>query len=184
MVVVAGFLQGIFAVPMKYARKWRYENVWLAFTLMALVVFPWVFTLATVPHIAAIYRLTPTATFTAIVVFGLCWGIGSALTGLGLNMLGIGLGIVIILGISAAAGSLIPLLVLDPNAIHTHQGHLFLLGTSIMLLGIICGARAGFLRDASQRAVTTSERRENSSFFADVLGVVESERANTFSADY
>jgi L-rhamnose-H+ transport protein len=174
VVVAAGFLQGIFAVPMKYARNWRYENVWLAFTFMALVVFPWMLTVATVPHLGSIYQTIPATTLTSIIAFGLCWGIGSTLTGLGLNMLGIGLGVAIILGLSAAAGSLIPLVILAPGTIHTRQGYLFLVGTFIMLLGIISGARAGYLREKSQNQCASSSggQGRGNSFLAGLVVVI------------
>lgn len=172
MVVAAGFLQGVFAVPMKYARHWRYENIWLAFTFMGLLVLPWILTFATVPQILSVYRITPLGSLVAIAGFGLCWGIGSALTGLGLNMLGIGLGVAIILGISSAAGSLIPLIVLAPGQIHTHQGHVFILGTLIMLLGIACGARAGYLRERGQQATGYKEPGRNASFVSGLLVVI------------
>lgn len=149
IILAAGVLQGIYAVPMKLAKRWQYENTWLVFTAIALVIFPWALTLATVPHLAAVYRTTSASTLCAIAGFGLCWGIGVTLIGLGLNMLGIGLGFAVILGISASVGSLIPLLVLEPGKLATHQGHVYLLGTLIMLLGVGLGARAGILRDRS-----------------------------------
>lgn len=147
IVVFAGFLQGVFAVPMKFAHRWSYENIWLVFAFSGLIVFPWVLTLATVPLVVEIYRLISTKTIGAVVGFGLCWGAGATLTGLGLNMLGIGLGFAIILGLSAALGSLVPLLVLTPEKLATSQGHLYLIGTTVMLAGIAIASRAGFLRD-------------------------------------
>jgi L-rhamnose-H+ transport protein len=53
----------------------------------------------------------------------------------------------IILGLSASLGSLIPLVILNPQNLYTRQGHVFLLGTTIMLAGIALCARAGMLRD-------------------------------------
>lgn len=147
VVCLAGILQGLFALPMKFARRWNYENIWLVYAVSGLVVFPWLLNGATVPRLASVYRLTPAATLAAIAGFGLCWGVGSLLTGLGLRMLGIGLGLAILLGLCASIGSLIPLLVLTPEKIHTFQGHAYLAGTAVMLLGIACGARAGFLRE-------------------------------------
>ncbi len=49
-VVVAGVLQGLFAVPMKYAPRWNYEHIWLTYSLAGMVVMPWILTTATVPH--------------------------------------------------------------------------------------------------------------------------------------
>jgi len=150
-VVVAGVLQGLFAVPMKYAPRWNYEHIWLTYSLVGIVVLPWIVTTVTVPHLAEVYSLTPALVLVRIAGFGLCWGIGSALAGLGMNLLGIGLGMAIILGLSASVGSLIPLLILTPQQLHTPQGHTYLAGTVIMLVGIALCARAGMLRDASRK---------------------------------
>jgi len=149
-VVFAGVLQGLFAVPMKYARRWNYEHIWLIYSLAGMVVLPWMLTIATVPHLGEVYALTPMPVLVRIASFGLCWGIGSALAGLGMNLLGIGLGMAIILGLSASLGSLIPLLILSPQQLHTAQGHTYLVGTVIMLAGIALCARAGMLRDAAR----------------------------------
>ena len=150
-VVVAGVLQGLFAVPMKYAPRWNYEHIWLTYSLVGMVVLPWILTTVTVPHLAEVYSLTPALVLVRIAGFGLCWGIGSALAGLGMNLLGIGLGMAIILGLSASVGSLIPLLILTPQQLHTLQGHTYLAGTVIMLVGIALCARAGMLRDAARK---------------------------------
>src|SRR6266700_8020853 len=150
-VVVAGVLQGLFAVPMKYAPRWNYEHIWLTYSLVGMIVLPWVLTTVTVPRLAEVYSLTPALVLVRIAGFGLCWGIGSALAGLGMNLLGIGLGMAIILGLSASVGSLIPLLILTPQQLHTPQGHSYLAGTLIMLVGIALCARAGMLRDAARK---------------------------------
>jgi len=66
-----------FAVPMKFVQRWKYENIWLVFALSGLVVFPWLLTATTVPHLGAVYRLTSTHSIIAITGFGLCWGAGA-----------------------------------------------------------------------------------------------------------
>jgi L-rhamnose-H+ transport protein len=161
--VLAGVLQGLFAVPMKYARRWNYENIWLIFSLVGMAFLPWMLTVATVPHLVEVYSLTPVPVLVRIAGFGLCWGIGSALAGLGMNLLGIGLGMAIILGLSASLGSLIPLLILSPQQLHTSQGRTYLVGTAIMLVGIAVCARAGMLRDAARNRGESAPHR---SFFA------------------
>ena len=158
VVLAAGVMQGLFAVPMKYARRWQYENIWLVFAFSGLVVFPWFLTLLTVPHIAAIYRATPSHTLFAVIGFGICWGTGATLTGLALNMLGIGLAMAIILGLSASVGSLIPLLVLTPEKLATTQGRLYLAGTAVMLVGIAVASRAGALRDRLTQLNSPSQK--------------------------
>jgi L-rhamnose-H+ transport protein len=96
-VITAGMLQGVFAVPMKFASRWNYENIWLVYSLTGMVLFPWLLVIATVPHPAKIYASSSTTTLFGIAGFGVCWGIGATLTGVGLTLLGIGLGMAIIL---------------------------------------------------------------------------------------
>ena len=172
IILLAGLLQGLFALPMKFARGWNYENIWLIFAATGLVIFPWMLTAATVPHLPSVYRATPTPVLLAILGFGLCWGVGATLTGLGVRMLGIGLGLAIILGLSASVGSLIPLLVLTPEEINTHQGHIYLAGTAIMLAGIALGARAGYLRERETAATMQAEERAGRGSFLAGLAVV------------
>ncbi len=158
---------------MKFARRWQYENIWLVFAFSGLVVFPWILTLGTVPQVGKIYAETSTHTLTAIIGFGICWGAGATLTGLALNLLGIGLAMAIILGLSASVGSLIPLMVLTPDKLYTTQGHLYLLGTAVMLIGIAIASRAGALRDRLVGATTLGPERQTS-FIAGLLIAVAS----------
>lgn len=153
LVLLRGVLQGLFAVPMNSGQRWKYENIWLVFALSGLVVFPWLLTATTVPHLGAVYRLTSTHSIIAITGFCLCWGAGATLTGLGLSMVGIGLSFAIILGPSASVGSLVPLLVLTLQKVGTSQGHLYFFGSAVMLIGIVAAARAGSLRDLSKKPV-------------------------------
>ena len=152
LLFVGGLLQGTFAVPMKYARQWKHENIWFVFVLTGLVIFPWILTLVTVPSVAQVYSDTPMKALMLVVGFGIGWGVGATLTGVGLNMLGISLGFAIIIGLSASLGSLIPLLVLTPEKMATSRGHLYLVGTAIMLIAIGVVAVAGSIRERAEQA--------------------------------
>ena len=81
IILLAGLLQGLFALPMKFARGWNYENIWLIFAATGLVIFPWMLTAATVPHLPSVYRATPTPVLLAILGFGLCWARAPRLPG-------------------------------------------------------------------------------------------------------
>lgn len=180
VVLIAGVLQGLFAVPMKFARCWQYENIWLVFAFFGLVVFPWILTFSTVSQVGRIYSDTSIHTLVAIVGFGICWGIGATLTGLALNMLGIGLAMAIILGLSASVGSLIPLLILTPAKLGTAQGRLYLVGTAVMLGGISIASRAGALRDRLAHAKVSKSAVENRSSF--IAGLIIATLSGLFSS--
>src|ERR1017187_2982513 len=109
LLIVAGISSGIFALPMKFARRWAWENIWLAWTLMALVLLPMAVTFLTIPQIAQVYRAAGPGVIGAILASGLFWGVTQVLFGLTVDALGIALAFAIVPGISAALGSLIPL---------------------------------------------------------------------------
>ena len=45
LTLVAGVLSGNFMLPMKFVRRWPWENVWLVFSVISLVIVPGVLAL-------------------------------------------------------------------------------------------------------------------------------------------
>jgi hypothetical protein len=62
LVIGAGLLNGSFAAPLKRMAAWRWENSWLIFATTGLIIFPWIITLLTVPHIRGVYSGASAAT--------------------------------------------------------------------------------------------------------------------------
>jgi L-rhamnose-H+ transport protein len=50
-IFVSGALNGTFAFPMKYARRWSWENIRLVFALIAFAALPWLLAAGFVPHL-------------------------------------------------------------------------------------------------------------------------------------
>lgn len=169
LAVTGGALQGAFAVPMKYARKWKHENIWLVFTLTGLLLFPWIITVATVPSLAQIYRLAPLSSLVLIAVCGIGWGVGAALVGVAFRMLGIGLGFAIILGLSALLGSLVPFLFEPRQDISASRGRLYLLGACAMAIGIALVSIAGSIREKAEAKQSDSGDGGKGQFTAGLL---------------
>jgi L-rhamnose-H+ transport protein len=137
LVTLGGLLTGAFAAPMKYLRRWRWENIWSAYSLSALVVIPVAVIGSIVPRLWDLYRVLPGERSLLILGLGCCWGIGCATFGLGVDRLGMGLGFSLIMGISTLLGTLAPLLMAGQVEL---KGGLFALGLSVLLAGIaICG---------------------------------------------
>jgi L-rhamnose-H+ transport protein len=113
-VLFGGFFNGSFTLPMKRMPGWRWENTWLPYSLVGMIIIPWAFAASTVPHLADVYHQVTWPTLISVAVFGAGWGIGSTLFGLGIARVGMALGFAIILGITASIGSLLPLVVLHP----------------------------------------------------------------------
>ena len=141
-VLVAGVLQGIFLLPMDRVRGWRWEETWLTFSFFGMLAFNWLFALATIPGIFDIYRATPVNDLARLLLFGLGWGAGAVLFGLGMARLGLALGYPIIMGLIASLGALVPLLLFFPQAIFSAKGWLIGGGTLVVLAGIVLCSRA------------------------------------------
>jgi len=146
-VLLGGFLNGSFVLPMKRLGAWRWENTWLVFSVVGLIAVPWVVAAATVSGLGNIIHQTSWPTLAKILIFGFGWGIGNVLFGLGVNRLGFAVGYGIILGFIAPIGTFLPLLVLHPERLWTRQGIALMIGTLLVIVGIVFCAVAGRRRE-------------------------------------
>jgi L-rhamnose-H+ transport protein len=140
LVLLAGILLGSFTLPMKFARRWPWEAIWLVYSISGLLMLPMVVAFATLPSLSEIYLRSGARSLALVAGLGFGWGIGSVLFGIGVSMVGMSLGFSVILGVTAAVGSLVPMLVLAPHEILALKGGIILAGQALVLLGIyVCG---------------------------------------------
>lgn len=142
-VLVAGFFQGTFVLPMTMTKKWEWEHIWATFSLLGMLVFNWLLALLIIPNILSIYGSVSSADIIILILFGAGWGIGAILFGLGMDKLGLALGYPIIMGLIASLGALIPLIWFFPSDLLTAKGLVLLLGTAIVIVGIVLCGLAG-----------------------------------------
>jgi L-rhamnose-H+ transport protein len=152
LVLAAGVFQGIFLLPMDRTRGWKWEQNWLVFSFFGMILFNWLFTALTIPQILDIYRAAPVGDLVRLVLFGLGWGLGAVLFGLGMARLGLALGYPIIMGLIAALGALVPLLVFFPATLASLKGALILGGMLVVVLGILLCSRAGASKSGANTA--------------------------------
>lgn len=146
-VLIGGLLNGSFVAPMKRMQAWRWENSWFVYSVSGLLVIPWLAALATVPHLGDVFGSSSGSALLQVVLFGLGWGVGSVLFGLGVNRLGLAVGYGIILGLIAPIGTFLPLLVLHRERLWTRQGETLIAGTIVVIVGIVLLAVAGKRRE-------------------------------------
>ncbi len=165
VILASGILNGSFPLPMKYAR-WRWENTWMAFTVVGLILMPWALALGFVPHLREIYAGVPTRALLYPVVFGFLWGIAQTTFGIGLKALGMALAFSVVAGIGALVGSLVPLLLLNPADLFRPRGLLLMASIPILILGLFLYAKAGRRRDKEQPPPQSSDSAGSMSFAA------------------
>lgn len=158
IVTLAGILNGSFAAPMKRMPAWQWENTWLLFAFSGLLIFPWIVNFATIPNLGHVYSSASTSTLGKVILFGLLWGTGATLFGLGINRVGMALGFALILGITASFGSLLPLAILHSEQLLTKRGVALIAGTLVMVVGLYLLARAGRTRERDIGAASNSQR--------------------------
>ena len=144
LVVAGGVLTGIFAFPMKRLTEWQWENIWFAYSCFGFVLVPLLVVGATVSHMGAVYHSVTSGCLLAVLGSGYAWGWGSALFGVGIKRLGMGLGFSLILGITTVLGALAPfLLIHGAGNLHLHW---LISGLLLLVVGLAFCGRAGSLR--------------------------------------
>jgi L-rhamnose-H+ transport protein len=147
LLLCAGAMNGSFTLPMKFTKRWAWENTWLAWTIFALVIFPPLLTLLTVPAIRDVYAAAGLGMALLVAAFGAGWGISQVFFGLAVEAVGIALAFSVILGISAAMGSLPALIIKHPDKIATPAGLAIIAGVVLVLVGVGICAVAGRRRE-------------------------------------
>ena len=114
LVLAAGFLQGSFMLPndahAPLAVGTQLGDVlpaWDDAVQLALAA-------CTVPDLFSVYRATPAGDLVRAWLFGVLWGAGAILFGLGMDRLGMAVGYPIIMGLILSLGAIIPLLLQSP----------------------------------------------------------------------
>jgi len=150
LVVIGGIMQGTYFLGLRYVKPWKWENVWSIYALFALVILPVVLAVTTVPHLGTVYEQTPGKDLLGIFLYGAGWGIGSVLSGLGVARLGMAIGVSVLIGICAALGTLVPLVVNTPELVFAKKGLMVITAVVTLLVGVLLVALGGKERDRSQ----------------------------------
>ena len=147
LLIIAGAMNGSFTLPMKYTRKWAWENTWLAWTIFALFVLPPAVTFLTLPHVGDVYSQVGMGPVWIVAVCGAGWGISQVFFGLAVDSIGIALAFSVILGLAASVGSLFALLKDHSDKVFSTGGLGVLGGVALVILGVGICAVAGRKRE-------------------------------------
>ena len=158
VVIIAGICNASFAGPMKKMPKWAWENQWGMWAVWALLVTAWSFALLTVPNLFGVLGETRPQIRWMTFLLGAGGGVGMVTFGFGIYLVGFSLGFSIILGLTAATGSLIPMLIHHPQALTSPSGLVTLLGLAVTVAGVgLCG-KAGMIRESAEGTAVEASR--------------------------
>ena len=150
LVLLAAVMNGAYAIPMRFMNRWKWENIWLLWTVLSLWAIPVAMAWAAVPHPIDAYNQTSLPSLLRMGLMGLLWGAGVLLLGMSFPLVGVAVGAAVGLGCAAAMGTVLPILYNGTSMLQASTGVLVLLGVVMVLIGVgVCGF-AGRARERHQ----------------------------------
>ncbi|MBV6434578.1 MAG: L-rhamnose-proton symporter [Bryobacteraceae bacterium] len=149
LAIVSGICNGLFSAPIRMIRAWKWENLWLVFILGACLAMPALLVFPTVDSLSAVLSASPSSALWAASLFGFAWGFGAILFGLSVDRLGVSLANSMVIGISSALGSFVPLLLAGAFAFNARTA-LLVAGVVVFVGGVSLCGRAGRMRERNE----------------------------------
>jgi L-rhamnose-H+ transport protein len=176
---IGGAASGSFYVPYNKVKGWHWENFWIVGGLFSWLIVPPIAAWLTIPNFGEIISNTPASTFGWTYFWGVLWGIGGLMYGLGMRYLGMSLGNSVLLGFTSAFGALAPPIyynfhpeqgkVTITDLISSQWGQIVLIGVALCLVGIFICGKAGVLKE---RELPEEKKKESVKEFNLVKGLI------------
>ena len=150
LVILAGSTaNSAFGLGLKFTRSWKWEHIWLLFSVTAMIMIPWLLGFLTIESLFAVLAAAEARDLLLVFLFGMGWGVGSVLYGLALKMVGLALSYAIVMGLTAAVGTMAPFVLLHWDDFLTVKGMVICAGVLLVVVGVLLSAWAGKLREES-----------------------------------
>lgn len=148
LAAIGGGLDASQALVMSIAKRWRWEAIWLVWAISGCFILPWAtaFLLLRDPNPIEVYRAVSPKTLAMVALYGAGWGVGAVLFGLGIIRVGMGLGLGIVVSLTAANGTLLPLLLKHRDRLFTSEAAGVYLSVALLVLGIVLCSMAAHRR--------------------------------------
>ena len=170
LTMIAGLMSGTCMLPMKFVRSWRWENLWLIFSVVSLLIIPWMLAISLVDRLFETYRTLSFRQLVIPMLFGAGWGVAQILFGISVKRLGLGIAYAIIVGLGAVLGTLVPLFAQQKAIAKQHAIQLIICGVAVMVIGIALTTWGGQIKErASGVSQSASYRSYPGAIFVAVL---------------
>lgn len=151
LTVIGGFSTGFNMLPLKWERIWKWENFWLLYTVVSLLVIPPLLAFELCPGLWGAYASLPAMELIRPFVLGTLWGLAQLGAGVGAHRLGFAMTGSILGGVGTAVGTLVPLVMQHSGMVFQTSGLLILGGTAVTLAGVSLCGWAGYHREQLTR---------------------------------
>jgi L-rhamnose-H+ transport protein len=140
LAIMSGMMNGSFTLPMRFLGRWEWENVWSLFIAGSCLLLPTAILTAIAPQSWSVLAHAPQHAIRIAIAAGFAWGFGAIMFGQSVSAIGISLANTLVLAISSALGSLLPMLLLAPHKLFSSTGKMIVAGVGVEIVGIaLCG---------------------------------------------
>jgi len=156
---LGGLASASFYVPYRGVKNWAWETYWLVGGFFSWIIAPWILAFTMTHDLIRVLHEAPASSLLWAYVFGVLWGLGGLTFGLTMRYLGMSLGMAMVLGYTAAFGTLMPPIfrgVFASEVLGTHSGLIILAGVAVCLLGIAFAGAAGV---SKEREMSSEQKR-------------------------
>ncbi len=156
---LGGLASASFYVPYRGVKNWAWETYWLVGGFFSWIIAPWILALTMTHDLMGVLHEAPASSLLWAYLFGVLWGLGGLTFGLTMRYLGMSLGMAMVLGYTAAFGTLMPPIfrgVFVSEVLGTRSGLVILGGVAVCLLGIAVAGAAGV---SKEREMSTEQKR-------------------------
>lgn len=148
--VFAGLINSAYTLPLKLKLRWKWENIWLAFTILGICILPSALGMSTIPSFWSVYGQIKFRSLLIVGFSGATWGIGMLLSGIAVDLIGVAAMFATVMGTSASVGAILPLLIQGVGGISMRAGLLITLGIALTILGVALCGLAGRQREKDE----------------------------------
>jgi L-rhamnose-H+ transport protein len=177
IVFVAGILSGVFVIPTLGIHEWKWEHIWLVYSLGAFILVPLVLVELFSPRLISDVLQPQIHLATRVGIYGLLFGIGCVLFGISWARLGIAVATALVSGVIVLVGSAGPVVVGAVPLDRRGWEHL-MLGILPLLIGLGLSTVASIDRDRNRGL----ESGTHASLSQSLVGIVVAFASGTLSA--
>lgn len=179
LAIFAGLMLGLYALPEKFTKDFKYENTWSLFFLLTMFVVPIVASVSLINGFGDIFGNMPTDIWIKMGLTSFLWGIGVMMWGKAINHIGLSLGFSLFIGTILLVGSLLPYLEEDLPA--TNIFTTILVGLFVVLIGVFANGKAGLIREKDEAASGEQKDGKGSMVTGILIAVIGGLLATGFS---
>ncbi len=180
--IFAGLMLGLYALPEKFTKDFKFENTWGLFFMLTMFLVPVIASLGLIKGFGEVFGAVSVDILWKMAGASFLWGIGVMMWGKAINHIGLSLGFSLFIGTVILIGSILPFLV---DGVPESKAFMTIMaGIVVVLLGVIANGKAGLIREADEVAakdVKIDNSKQGSMLTGIMIAVVGGLLATGFS---